>query len=48
MDYFVCGHLPSARDYSEPGWRVVHLGGWEKNPAYAVLDGAGTISLEKL
>ena len=42
------GHMHFARDYSESGLRVVHLGCWEKNPAYAVLDEAGTISLEKL
>lgn len=48
VDYFVFGHMHFARDYSEPGLRVVNLGCWEKNPTCALLDDSGAISLVKL
>lgn len=48
VDYFVFGHMHFARDYREPGLRVVNLGCWEKNPACAVLDDEGRIRLEML
>lgn len=48
IDYFVFGHMHFPRDFSEPGLRVIHLGCWEREPAYAVLDPAGEISLKKL
>ncbi|MEG1673199.1 MAG: UDP-2,3-diacylglucosamine diphosphatase [Alistipes sp.] len=48
VDYFIFGHMHFARDYSESGLRVLHLGCWEKNPACAVLDDAGQIRLEKI
>lgn len=48
IDYFVFGHMHFPRDYNEQGLRVLNLGCWEKNPAYAVLDDAGRISLQTL
>ena len=37
---------PHARDYREPGLRTLHLGSWEREPVYAVLDAAGGLRLE--
>ncbi|MEG0789895.1 MAG: UDP-2,3-diacylglucosamine diphosphatase [Alistipes sp.] len=48
VDYFIFGHMHFARDYREEGLRVLHLGCWEKNPAYAVLDAQGAISLKNI
>ncbi|MEG2365302.1 MAG: UDP-2,3-diacylglucosamine diphosphatase [Alistipes sp.] len=48
VDYFVFGHMHFARDYKEEGLHVLHLGCWEKNPACAVLDDAGQMTLEKI
>lgn len=48
VDYFVFGHMHFARDYRESGLRVVNLGCWEKNPAYAVLDDTGEIALKRM
>lgn len=48
VDHFVFGHMHFARDYHEDGLHVVNLGCWEKNPAYAVLDAAGEMTLKML
>lgn len=48
VDDFVFGHMHFARDYRDGALHVVHLGCWEKNPAYAVLDNRGVLSLRKL
>lgn len=47
VDYYLFGHMHRARDYAEPGLRVVLLGAWDA-PACAVLDDAGTLRLERL
>ena len=39
-------HFP--RDYRDGSLHVVHLGCWEKDPAYAVLDHQGNLTLKKL
>lgn len=46
VDCFVFGHMHHARDYREPGLRTLHLGSWEREPVYAVLDAAGGLRLE--
>lgn len=48
VDHFVFGHMHFARDYRDGKLHVVHLGCWEKNPAYAVLDAAGQLTLKTL
>ncbi len=48
VDHFVFGHMHFARDFHEDGLHVVNLGCWEKNPAYAVLDDAGNLTLKRL
>lgn len=48
VDDFVFGHMHFARDYRDGALHVVHLGCWEKNPAYAVLDNRGVLSLRRL
>ena len=48
VDHFVFGHMHYARDYREGSLHVVNLGCWEKNPAYAVLDDAGEMTLKRL
>ncbi len=48
VDCFVFGHMHYALDLREPGLHVVHLGCWERNPAYAVLDDRGEVSLKLL
>ena len=48
VDYFVFGHMHFARDYREGTLRTIHLGGWEKNPAYAVLDDRGEMTLKRV
>ncbi len=48
VDHFVFGHMHYARDYREGALHVVNLGCWEKNPAYAVLDDAGEMTLKRL
>ena len=48
VDHFVFGHMHYARDYREVALHVVNLGCWEKNPAYAVLDDAGEMTLKRL
>ena len=34
-----------ARDYREAGLHTIHLGGWDRCASYAVLDGAGALTL---
>ncbi len=47
VDYFVFGHLHCAEDYDLGGGkRMIVLGEWIANPAYAVLDGQGCIELK--
>ena len=48
VDHFVFGHMHFARDFREGGVHVVNLGGWEKNPSYAVLDEGGELTLKML
>ena len=48
MDHFVFGHMHFARDFREGALHVVNLGCWEKNPAYAVLDDRGGMTLKYL
>lgn len=48
IDHFVFGHMHYARDHCEKGLHTVHLGCWETNPAYAVLDGQGEMTLKLL
>lgn len=47
VDYYLFGHMHYARDYSADGVRVVLLGAWD-DPAYAVLDDAGQLTLKRL
>ena len=48
VDHFVFGHMHFARDFREGALHVVNLGCWEKNPAVAVLDDRGELTLKKL
>lgn len=48
VDDFIFGHMHFARDYHDRDLHVVNLGGWEKNPSYAVLDDAGHLTLNRL
>lgn len=48
VDHFVFGHMHFARDFREGRLHVVNLGGWEKNPSYAVLDDGGELTLKML
>lgn len=48
IDHFVFGHMHVARDYREEGLHSIHLGGWEKDAAYAVLDNDGNLTLKRL
>lgn len=48
VDHFVFGHMHFARDYRDGALHVVNLGGWEKNPSYAVLDEKGDLTLKTL
>lgn len=48
VDHFIFGHMHFARDYRDGKLHVVHLGCWEKNPAYAVLDAEGHLTLKTL
>lgn len=48
VDHFVFGHMHFPRDFREGPLHVVNLGCWEKNPAYAVLDAAGEMTLKSL
>ena len=48
VDHFVFGHMHFARDFRDGALHVVHLGGWEKDPAYAVLDGRGEMTLKRV
>lgn len=45
VDHFVFGHMHYARDYREAGLHTIHLGGWDRCASYAVLDGAGALTL---
>lgn len=45
VDHFVFGHMHYARDYREAGLHTIHLGGWDRCASYAVLDGAGGLTL---
>ena len=47
VDYFVFGHMHTAKDNSEGDLRVINLGCWDREPSYAVLDECGEISLNK-
>ena len=48
VDHFVFGHMHFARDFRDGSLHVVNLGGWEKDPAYAVLDDRGEMTLKYL
>lgn len=48
VDDFVFGHMHFAREFREGSLHVVNLGGWEKNPSYAVLDDEGQLTLKML
>ena len=48
VDHFVFGHMHVPRDFRDGALHVVNLGGWEKNPAYAVLDDRGEMTLKYL
>ena len=48
VDHFLFGHMHFARDYREGALHTVHLGCWEKNPSYAVLDDGGRLTLKTL
>ena len=48
VDDFVFGHMHFAREFREGDLHVVNLGGWEKNPSYAVLDDGGQLTLKML
>ena len=48
VDHFVFGHMHLPRDFRDGTLHVVNLGGWEKNPAYAVLDDRGEMTLKYL
>ena len=48
VDDFVFGHMHFAREFREGDLHVVNLGGWEKNPSYAVLDDEGQLTLKML
>ena len=48
VDHFVFGHMHFARDFRDGALHVVNLGCWEKNPAYAVLDDRGELTLKNL
>lgn len=48
VDHFVFGHMHFARDYRDGMLHAVHLGCWEQNPAYAVLDASGELTLKTL
>ena len=48
IDHFVFGHMHFPRDWHEPQLHVVHLGGWELYPSYAVLDEDGGLTLNLL
>lgn len=48
VDHFVFGHMHFAREFRDGELHVVNLGGWEKNPSYAVLDDAGELTLKML
>jgi len=47
VDHFIFGHMHFARDYRDGDLHTVHLGCWETTPAYAVLDGAGRLTLKQ-
>ncbi len=46
IDHFVFGHLHFSRDFREEGLHTIHLGCWDKEPSYAVLDNAGNLTLK--
>jgi len=46
-DCYLFGHMHCARDYAEPGLRVLLLGAWDA-PVYAVLDDSGSFRLESI
>lgn len=48
VDHFVFGHMHFPRDFHDGPLHVVNLGGWEKAPSYAVLDGDGNLVLKML
>ena len=48
VDHFVFGHMHYARDYRDDALHVVCLGCWEANPAVAVLDAQGAMTLKRL
>lgn len=47
IDHFLFGHMHFPFDSRENGVHVVHLGGWEKYPSYAVLDDSGELTLKQ-
>ncbi len=47
VDTFIYGHMHVARDVHEQGLRVLFLGEWERQPAFAALDAAGRLTLER-
>ncbi len=47
VDHFVFGHMHAVRDYRETGLHTVHLGAWDVDPTYAVLDDSGDLTLKR-
>lgn len=48
VDHFLFGHMHYPGELREGKLHVVHLGCWEKNPVYAVLDDGGELKLKTL
>jgi len=46
VDYFLFGHMHVSVDRTTETPRVLHLGSWEREPSYAVLDDAGRLTLK--
>ncbi len=46
IDYFLFGHMHIAVDRTDEMPRVLHIGSWESEPSYAVLDDAGRLMLK--
>ena len=48
VDHFVFGHMHFSRDFRDGTLHTVHLGGWDREPSYAVLDDAGLLTLKPI
>ena len=46
VDYFLFGHMHVACDRLQERPRILHLGSWERQPTYAVLDDRGDLKLK--